>query len=148
MKKRGVGRKRLFSCAIALFGSCLPGCNHGSPADPAPPASATYVLNFDSFSTTIDPILSGQGCDNENCHGGNKGGDFRLSPPGSKDAHYDFNAACTQITPADLKSSPLLMKPLAEECGGTTHAGGAFFFSLDDPNYVAMMQWVFGGTYR
>jgi len=141
-------RNGVFPCAILLLASCLAACTRESPTDPAPAARRAYVLSYDTFSTTIDPILSGQGCDNTNCHGGGNGGDFHLSPPDDKDPHYDFRQAYAQVSPADLKSSPLLMKPLAEECGGATHAGGAFFFSLDDPNYVALMQWVLSGKYQ
>lgn len=93
-------------------------------------------------------MLSSKGCDNLNCHGGGNGGNFALSPPAAKDAKFDYTQACTQITPADLKSSPLILKPLAEDCGGSTHGGGPFFFSFDDPDYLTLATWVNGGEYR
>jgi hypothetical protein len=135
--------------ACAAIGLCLAACDHASPADPTPPSGGrTYVLSYDSFAASVEPVLSAQGCDNLNCHGGGIRGTFQLSPPNAKDAHYDFNQACMQVTPADPKNSPLAMKPLAEECGGATHGGGAFFFSLDDPNYVAILQWVESGVFE
>jgi hypothetical protein len=148
MKYRPGLKSSATCCVIALLEACFAACNRESPTAPTPVQGSTYILSYDTFSTTVEPILSGLGCDNANCHGGGNAGDFHLSTPGSKDTHHDFKEASAQVSPGDLKASPLLMKPLAEECGGATHGGGAFFFSLDDPNYVAMMQWVLGGTYR
>src|SRR5262245_48249750 len=138
--------KLIFSAAL---GFCLAGCNHASTTGPEPPTGGqTYVLNYDTFSTKIEPILTGKGCDNMNCHGGGIRGTFQLSPPNAKDTHFDFEQACMQVTPWNPENSPLAMKPLAEECGGSTHAGGAFFFSLDDPDYVAILQWVESGEFK
>jgi len=138
------------ACAIGVAAlGVFAGCDHASTTGPEPPAGGqTYVLSYDTFSTTIEPILSGQGCDNMNCHGGGIRGTFQLSPPNAKDVHFDFSQACMQVTPWDPKNSPLAMKPLAEECGGATHGGGAFFFTLDDPNYVAILQWVGSGHFE
>jgi len=146
-KRHDISRPHALACAtLGLF---LAGCDHASPTAPAPPSGGrTYVLSYNHFTTQIEPILSGQGCDNLNCHGGGIRGTFQLSPPGDKDASYDFKQTCLQVTPADLQASPLLVKPLAEECGGATHGGGAFFFSLDDPNYIALVTWVDSGEYK
>jgi hypothetical protein len=151
MKDNRERRTLLRSCAIAFatLGMFVAACDHASPSDPAPPSGGrTYVLAYDSFASSVEPVLSGLGCDNLNCHGGGIRGTFQLSPPNAKDTHYDFDQACLQVTPADLKTSPLLMKPLAEECGGASHGGGAFFFALDDPNYVALLQWVESGEFQ
>jgi hypothetical protein len=140
---------RTHAVACAALGLCLAACDHASTTAPTPPTGGqTYVLDYDTFSATVDPILSGLGCDNLNCHGGGIRGTFQLSPPNAKDTHFDFSQACMQITPLDPKNSPLAMKPLAEECGGATHGGGAFFFALDDPNYVAILQWVESGEFK
>lgn len=150
----GTSRKRYaitrtHAVACAALGLCLAGCDHASTTAPTPPVGGqTYVLDYDTFSTTIDPILSGLGCDNMNCHGGGIRGTFQLSPPNDKDPLYDFKQACMQVTPGDPKNSPIVMKPLAEECGGATHGGGAFFFSFEDPNYVAILQWVESGEFK
>lgn len=146
-KRRGIAGTHAIACAA--IGLALAACDHASPTAPAPPGGGqAYVLSYDEFATNIEPILSGKGCDNMNCHGGGIRGTFQLSAPGNKDTHYDFKQACLQVTPADLKSSPLLLKPLAQECGGAAHGGGAFFFSLDDPNYVALVTWVESGVLK
>ena len=135
--------------ACAALGLSLAACDHASPSGPTPPSGGqTYVLSYESFATSVEPVLSDLGCDNLNCHGGGIRGTFQLSPPNAKDPHYDFNQACMQVTPADPKNSPLLMKPLAEECGGDGHGGGAFFFSFEDPNYIALFQWVDSGVFE
>jgi hypothetical protein len=146
-KHYDIWRKHAVACALA--GLCLSGCDHASPTSPEPPSGGReYVLSYDSFAASVEPVLASQGCDNLNCHGGGIRGTFQLSPPGNKDSHYDFTQACMQVTPSDPKNSPLVMKPLAAECGGATHAGGSFFFSLDDPNYVALLQWVESGVFK
>lgn len=144
-KRWDVARSHAIACAA--LGLCLAACDHASPSDPTPPSGGqTYVLSYDKFAASVEPVLASLGCDNTNCHGGGIRGTFQLSPPGNKDTHYDFKQACMQVSPWDPKDSPLVMKPLAEECGGATHAGGAFFFSLDDPNYLALLQWAESGV--
>ena len=64
------------------------------------------------------------------------------------DVAFNYQQASLQVFPPDPDESPLVMKPLAEECGGATHAGGAFFFSLEDPDYVAILTWIETGEYR
>ena len=136
------------ACALAVLGG-IAGCDRASPSDPAPPSGGrTYVLSYNTFTASVDPILSAKGCDNLDCHGGGIRGTFQLSPPGAKDTSFDYQQACLQVAPADPKTSPLLLKPLAAECGGTQHGGGAFFFSLDDPDYVTLATWAESGVYK
>jgi hypothetical protein len=135
--------------ALACAGAVSAGCERASPADPAPPSGGqVYVLDYDVFASQIDPILTAHGCDNLNCHGGGIRGTFELSPQGDKNAAFDFAQASLQVYPPDPADSPLVVKPLAEECGGTTHAGGAAFTSLDDPDYLAILTWIEAGEYR
>jgi hypothetical protein len=146
-KLRAIPRPHAFACAA--LGLCLTACGQASPTDPTPPSGGrTYVLSYDKFAASVEPVLDSLGCDNTNCHGGGIRGTFQLSPPNNKDAHYDFKQACLQVLPSDPKNSPLLMKPLAEECGGAAHGGGSFFFSLDDPNYIALFQWADSGVFK
>jgi len=125
------------------------GCEHASPNDPSPPGGGQrYVMSHDVFVTQIDPILSAQGCDNTTCHGGGIRGTFQLSPANDKDPDFDYSQASLQVVPTDPAASPLVAKPVDEECGGTAHAGGKFFHSLDDPDYLAILAWIEGGEYR
>ena len=101
-----------------------------------------------TFATSIEPILSAHGCDNLNCHGGGIRGTFELSPNGNKNVQFDFDQACMQVNGRDPVASPLIMKPLAPECGGPRHAGGFVFSELNDPNYLAILTWIEAGEYR
>lgn len=145
--QRATSRTHAVACAaLALF---VAACNHASPSEPDPPSGGrTFVLSYSAFTADVEPVLQGQGCDNLNCHGGGIRGTFQLSPPDDKDTKFDFDQACMQVTPSDPANSPLAMKPLAEECGGAAHGGGAFFFSLEDTNYVAILHWVESGVFR
>jgi hypothetical protein len=140
---------RSLAYALALIGCTATGCDRASPNDPDPPAGGQkYVMSYDVFTNSIDPILSSHGCDNLNCHGGGIRGTFQLSPANDKDPAFDYQQASLQVYGFDPPESPLVMKPLAEECGGATHGGGAFFFSLDDPDYVAILTWIEAGEYQ
>jgi len=132
-------------CAVVVAS----GCERASPNDRDPPSGGReFVMSYDVFVTQIDPILSAHGCDNLSCHGGGIRGTFELSPAGDKDVGLDYTQACLQVLPSDPVMSPLIAKPLAEECGGIPHAGGKTFYSLDDPDYLAILAWIEAGEYR
>jgi hypothetical protein len=135
------------SAALALTGAI--GCDHSSPSDPQPPTGGQrYVLDYDVFASTIDPMLSQLGCDNVTCHGGNIRGTFELSPNGNNNPVFDFEQARLQVNGYQPVESPLIMKPLAPECGGPGHAGGFVFTELDDPNYLAILAWIEAGEFE
>ena len=137
-------------CRIGFATALLvTGCGNELATSPEPRSPAlTYVLSYDEFVASVAPVLSKNGCDSASCHGGSTTLAFRLSPRDQKDLHVDFQQACRQVAPWDPAQSPLVMKPLAEECGGDTHGGGAYFFSFDDPGYVAILTWIENGEYR
>jgi hypothetical protein len=124
-------------------------CERASTTDPQPPSGGqAYVLDYDVFAATIDPMLSSLGCDNLSCHGGGIRGTFELSPNGNKDVAFDFEQARMQVDGRNPPASPLVAKPLAPECGGPGHAGGFVFTELDDPNYLTILAWIEAGEYR
>jgi hypothetical protein len=135
--------------ALALLAGGTLSCERASPTDPPPPGGgATYVLSFDEFATRVNPVLTRLGCDNMSCHGGGIRGTFALTPPGDKNDAVDFEQARLQVYPPDPAESPLLLKVMGAECGGVPHAGGAFFFSFDDPDYITILTWIENGEYR
>jgi hypothetical protein len=143
---RGMGIFRRVGWVVALLPAA---CGSQSTTAPAPPHRApAYVMSHDEFVAAVAPVLSKHGCDNASCHGGSTTLEFRLSPRDAKDLSFDFAQACRQVYPSNPAESPLLMKPLAEECGGNSHAGGAYFYSFEDPDYVAMLTWIEKGEYR
>jgi hypothetical protein len=135
------------ACAALL--TVAGGCRTASTTGPeAPGGGRDYVLNFNTFASTVDPILTARGCDNTNCHGGGIRGTFELSPDSDKDVDLDFSQARLQVNGSDPADSPILLKPLATECGGLAHGGGSFFASPDDPDYQTILAWIEAGYYR
>lgn len=156
-KSRATTRdNRNAAVSMLLLGTCAAivvisgnGCQPASTTDPDPPSGGQkYVLDYSVFASQIDPILSTQGCDNLNCHGGGIRGTFQLSPSNDKDTAFDFAQASMQVNPVNPTASSLVTKPLDEACGGVGHGGGAFFHSLDDPDYLAILAWIEAGEYQ
>jgi hypothetical protein len=149
MMKKKLHRHVTAYAAATLALAGLASCERASPNDPAPPSGGqNYVLSFDEFSTTVNPALSRLGCDNLTCHGGGIRGTFALTPPEAKSDTADFEQARLQVYPSVPAQSPLLAKTVAAEFGGVPHAGGTFFSSPDDPDYVAILTWIENGEYR
>ena len=151
---RGIIRKHpavsaLLVGSTAMAVALASGCESASTTDPDPPTGGqTFVLDYDVFACTVDSLLSAHGCDNATCHGGGIRGTFELSPNGNKNIPFDFEQSRLQVNGVDPVSSPLVMKPLAPECGGPGHAGGYVFTELDDPDYLAILAWIEAGEYR
>jgi hypothetical protein len=54
----------------------------------------------------------------------------------------NFDVVSQLVNTADPESSRLLLKPLAPDAGGLTHTGGTYWTSKDDPQYVALLDWI------
>jgi hypothetical protein len=148
MPPSGVNIRRLTALVIALL--VVPGSVHGcrAPNEPAPPPSGgtQLSLDFTQFEQTVEPVLSGQGCDaGGDCHGGGIRGSLQLSPAGAKDARFDFNQVVLQVWPSAPDSSPILTEPLAISAGGTAH-GYKPFADTTDTNYRAIRAWIDSGV--
>jgi hypothetical protein len=121
------------------------GCS-GPTEPPSPPGGGqNVVLDFDQFEQTVEPVLVRQGCDaTGDCHGGGIRGSLELSPPGAKDARFDFDQVVLQVWAASPDSSPILTEPLALPAGGTPH-GFKPFASTADADYQSIRQWIMAG---
>jgi hypothetical protein len=145
----GAGSMRLFGAVATMCVALGGGCQKASTTDPDPPSGGgNYVLDYNVFAAQIDPLLTTLGCDDVNCHGGGIRGTFELSPDNDKDVAFDYEQASLQVVAANPPASPLILKPLDEACGGVGHGGGAFFHSLDDPDYLAILAWIEAGEYQ
>jgi len=132
--------------ALAALPIAHVGC--ASPtAPPPPPGGGTQAaLSFTVFEQTIDPILVKHGCDAvADCHGGGIRGTLELSPPGAKDAQFDFDQVVLQVSTGTPDQSPILTEPLAVAAGGTTHPVEVFA-STADSDYVAIRNWILAGN--
>ena len=133
---------------LSGMASCI-----SSPDDSKDPVAggARYVLDEAVFATVVDSILTARGCDVVACHGGGIRGTFALSPNTDKDVDFDFQQASLQVNGADPSSSPLLMKPLDEAAGGSSHAASAQqsgFATTAEAGYQAILAWVQDGEYE
>jgi YVTN family beta-propeller protein len=114
--------------------------------------SKTADVGFEFFKTTVEPIFLKERPGHARCYGCHvlAGRSFHLEPlaAGStswtdEQSHRNFESALQQIVPGDLSSSRLLMHPLAPEASGEAfHSGGRQFASQNDPDWLAMAQWV------
>jgi hypothetical protein len=103
-------------------------------------------LSFEQFEQTVEPILIAHGCDAAgDCHGGGIRGTLELSPPGAKDARFDFDQVVLQVSATAPQSSLILTEPLALAAGGTPH-GVKPFADTTDAGYQAILQWIRDGV--
>jgi YVTN family beta-propeller protein len=129
---------------------------YGKPADvPANSAlSQTAALNFEIFKTRVQPIFLKNRPGHARCYGCHvlAARNFRLEvlSPGSTEwteeqSQRNFQSALQHVVPGDPIGSRLLTHPLAPEAGGDPfHSGGRQFASQNDPDWLAMAEWVRG----
>jgi len=111
-------------------------------------------VDFDYYKTVVEPIFLKERPGHARCYGCHDlaSRSFHLEPltagsPGWTDeqSHSNFQSALQQIVPGDPTASRLLMHPLAPEAGGEAfHSGGRQFASQNDPDWLAIAQWVRG----
>ncbi len=144
--RSGYHSRRWIGLALVALPVVHGGC--ASPTAPPPPPSGgqTAQLSFAAFQQTVEPVLVRQGCDAvADCHGGGIRGTLQLSPPGAKDAQFDFDQVCLQVSVTSPDQSPILTEPLADAAGGTTHPYEPFA-STADTDYVAIRGWIMSGV--
>jgi len=116
------------------------GCSRPTAPVQPPGGGQTLTLSYPEFQHNVEPVLVKHGCDaTGDCHGGGIRGTFQLSPPGAKDARFDFDQSSLQAWATNRDQSPLLLQPLAIDAGGTPHPFKPFA-STSDSDFVAMRQ--------
>ena len=135
---------------LALALSVLPGVVQGcssptAPVDP-PGGGQRLTLDFTQFEQSVEPVLMAHGCDaTGDCHGGGIRGSLELSPPGAKNAQFDFDQVVLQVSASNRSASPILTEPLALSAGGTPHSFKPFA-STSDADYQAILAWIMAGV--
>ena len=119
-------------------------------------AAKMDALNFDFFKSKVEPILLKARPGHARCYSchSEKGRPFHLEPmsPGSMNwteaqSMRNFQSALQEVVPGDPAASRLLIHPLAPEAGGDPfHSGGRQFESQNDPDWLAIAEWVRGGA--
>jgi YVTN family beta-propeller protein len=129
---------------------------HGTSA-PSPTAAASNSppnggLDFEFFTNAVQPIFLKERPGHARCYGCHTAPNrvFHLAAlaPGKGDwteeqSRQNFQSASELVVPGKPQSSRLLMHPLAPEAGGDAfHSGGRQFASQEDPDWMALAQWV------
>lgn len=117
-------------------------------------AVGTETLDFQFFTTRVEPIFLKERSGHARCYGchnqSNRAFHLELLSPGSADwtdeqSLHNFQIALQFVVPGDPGSSRLLIHPLAPEAGGDPfHSGGRQFASQDDSDWLVMSEWVRG----
>jgi YVTN family beta-propeller protein len=109
-------------------------------------------LDFEFYKTTIQPIFLRERPGHARCYGCHTASNrvFHLATlsPGltewtEEQSRKNFESASQLVAPGKPQSSRLLVHPLAPESGGDAfHSGGRQFASQEDPDWMALAQWV------
>ena len=114
-----------------------------------PPKDA---LEFQTFKTTIQPIFLKLRPGHARCYGchilSNRVFHLASLSPGQADwtedqSRQNFESVQQLVVPGKPEASRFLIHPLAPEAGGDNfHSGGRQFASYEDPDWIAMTEWV------
>ncbi len=131
------------------------------PGDQMPPAAqatsrpaATEALDFQFFKTSVEPIFLKERPGHARCYGchilSNRVFHLETLSPGNsgwtdEQSQRNFQSALQQVVLGEPASSRLLIHTLAPEAGGDPfHSGGRQFASPNDPDWLALAEWVRG----
>lgn len=119
--------------------------------DPNAGADPIVELDFDFFRNCVQPIFVNP-IDNAmpciECHAG----EFAIPPPPNSywtvdQSRLSFESLSYLIDPGRPESSRFLHKPLHPDAGGDLmHNGGRRWFTADDPERLAIAEWVRGNA--
>jgi len=117
-------------------------------------SAAPDTLDFEAYKTKVEPVFLKDRPGHARCYGchilSNRHFHLETLSGGSTDwtdaqSRKNFQSATQQVVSADPASSRLLIHPLAPEAGGDAfHSGGRQFASQNDPDWLAMAEWVRG----
>ena len=117
-------------------------------------AGSKASLNYDTFKTRVQPILTSARKGNARCtacHSRGGGNSYlEALPPGSEayteeQSRRNFERVQRLVVPGEPLKSLLLTNPLAEEAGGSHwHGGGKHWNSQSDPEWKILEAWVRG----
>lgn len=124
----------------------------GGGSSDASPGTNGSGLDFAVFRSKVQPIFLKERGDHARCYGCHTAANrvFRLVTlsPGATDwteeqSRQNFQSASRLVSPQHPESSRLLLHPLAPEAGGDAfHSGGRQFASREDPDWIAIAEWV------
>ena len=117
-------------------------------------APAVQGLDYETFRTRVQPILTSARKGNARCTAchSRAGGNSFLEPlaPGTTgytedQSRRNFERVRRLVVPGAPEKSLLLMNPLAEEAGGSHwHGGGKHWTTQSNPEFQILAAWVLG----
>lgn len=117
-------------------------------------ASSKDIFDFDSFKSKVEPIFLKERPGHARCYACHSDANrlFHLErlSEGAKgwteeQSRRNFETVTRLVAPGDLRSSLLLIHPLAPEAGGDAfHSGGRQFATQNDPDWLTIADWVRG----
>jgi len=129
---------------------------HAAPAESSasvehhPPSNDSF--DYQRFKNDVQPIFLKERPGHARCYGchivSNRVFHLATLAPGQanwteEQSRENFRSALQLVSPGKPESSRLLMHPLAPEAGGDAfHSGGRQFASCEDPDWIAMAEWV------
>jgi YVTN family beta-propeller protein len=124
---------------------------------PCPQSNSTQApasLDFAFYKANVEPIFLKARPGHARCYSCHSESNriFHLEklPPGAaawtdEQSRMNFQSATHLVIPGNPDLSPLLLHPLAPEAGGDAfHSGGRQFASQNDPDWLALAEWVRG----
>jgi hypothetical protein len=121
----------------------------------AQPSGFPGAADIESYRSTVEKVfLTDRGGTTPGyaacvmCHTWQTSVRFSLQTPANdkgwttEQSRRNFDVVSKLINTADPESSRLLRKPLTAEAGGLGHTGGTYWRSKDDPEYVAILNWI------
>jgi hypothetical protein len=115
------------------------------------PVAPTSLLDYETFKTRVQPILTAPRSGNARCAACHtRGGGAYLEPLPQGTATYtedqsrrNFERVSRLVVPGEPLKSILLINPLDTEAGGTPwHEGGKHWHSQNDPEWQTLAAWV------
>ena len=143
----GVG----LALALGLAASMSPGVRAARPAG----AQTLGTAELEAYRGTVERVfMTDRGGTTSGyaacvmCHTWQTSVRFSLETPDSdvgwsaEQSRRNFEVVSQLINTADPETSRLLRKPLGPGAGGLTHTGGTYWTSREDPEYVALLEWI------
>jgi hypothetical protein len=117
-----------------------PGCSDTLGTDALfDPTKDPAAPDFATFRNSVNGIL-GERCAAGNCHGSAANSLHLTCGSTPEQLRWNYFAAGDYVS-ADPRSSELLVRTLSPAVGGSYHEGGAFWSSVDDASYKAILAW-------
>jgi YVTN family beta-propeller protein len=123
-----------------------------SSPSPASAAAGNGPLSFEVYRTSVQPVFLQEHHGHARCYGCHISSNrvFRLATLSrghvdwtEEQSRLNFQNVSQLVTPGKPEQSRLLMHPLAPEAGGDAfHSGGRQFATREDPDWLAMADWV------